>query len=375
METNNNQNNTQEPIKVSIVGASGYTGGELLRLLLMHPKVKVMQATSERNAKKLIKTVHPNLRHLRPIKFTSINDLVACDLLFLCLPHKTTMEKISQLKQLAPKIIDLSGDFRLKTKEDYQKWYEHEHTNPELLNQFVYGIPELHKEDMKNANYISSAGCNATCTILGLYPLIKAGVIDLKLPIIAESKCGSSEGGNKFSLASHHPERTGCVRSYKPTRHRHTAEMLQELSIPIDNPNNAPEDNGAEQKPNIHFSATSIQMIRGILTTSHVFLKPELNLTELDIWKIYRSTYKDQPFIRFVNDRSGIYRMPEPKILTATNFCDIGFQKDPQSNRLVVISAIDNLMKGAAGQAVQGMNIMMNFEETLGLEFPGLHPI
>ncbi len=360
------ENNDQTQINISIVGASGYTGGELLRLLLMHPKVKINQATSERNAGKLIKTVHPNLKHLRPIKFTSINDLKSCDLLFLCLPHKTTMEKIKELKEFAPKIIDLSGDFRLNSKEVYQEWYGQDHTSPELLNQFIYGIPELHKEEMKTANYISSAGCNATATILGLYPIIKSGIVDLKLPIVTEAKCGSSQSGNKFSLASHHAERSGCVRSYKPTRHRHTAEMIQELTL---------EEN-KNQTPNIHFSATSIEMIRGILATTHVFLKEEhKDIEDKELWKIFRSTYQNQPFIRFVNDKKGIYRMPEPKIVMGTNFCDISFQKDPKSNRLVIITAIDNLMKGASGQAVQAMNIMLGFEENLGLEFPGLHPV
>ncbi|MEJ2544885.1 MAG: N-acetyl-gamma-glutamyl-phosphate reductase [Calditrichaceae bacterium] len=222
----------------------------------------------------------------------------------------------------------------------------------------MYGIPELHREEMKKTNYVSSAGCNATATILGLYPLFKN---DLIIPdqTVVEVKVGSSEGGNKFSLASHHPERSGCVRSFSPTGHRHVAEMVQEL--------------GMDKNINIHFSATSIDMVRGVLATSHVFLKESME--EKDIWKVYRNLYGDEPFIRIVKERDGNYRYPEPKLLSGTNYCDIGFEIDPHSNRLVVISAIDNLMKGAAGQAVQAMNLMYGFDETTALQFPGLNPV
>jgi N-acetyl-gamma-glutamyl-phosphate/LysW-gamma-L-alpha-aminoadipyl-6-phosphate reductase len=175
--------------------------------------------------------------------------------------------------------------------------------------------------------------------------------------VVVEVKAGSSEGGNSASDASHHPERSGAVRSYKPTGHRHVAEMLQEL--------------GADAE--IHFSATSIEMVRGILATCHVFLTSDL--TEKDIWKVYREDYGDEPFVRIVKERAGIYRFPEPKLLAGTNYCDIGFEADPDSNRVVVMSAIDNLMKGAAGQAVQAFNVMHGFDERTALGFTGLHPI
>ena len=345
-------------VNVSIVGASGYTGGELLRLLLFHPNVEVKQVTSENYTGKFVHKIHPNLRKTTTLKFVSANELEACDLLFLCLPHNSSQNKIDEYKKLAPKIIDLSADFRLKDLNEYEKWYGHKHARPELLNEFVYGIPELHREEMKKANYISSAGCNATASILGLYPLYKNGLVEEDRTVI-EVKVGSSEGGNKVNEGSHHPERAGVVRSYQPTQHRHTAEMLQEMSF---------------GKPiQIHFSATAIDMVRGLLATCHVFLKE--NLQEKDIWKIYREAYGNEPFIRIVKESEGIYRFPEPKLLSGTNYCDIGFKKDEFSNRLVVISAIDNLMKGAAGQALQAFNIMYGFDERTGLEFPGLHPI
>jgi len=347
-----------EKLQVSIAGGSGYAGGDLLRLLLFHPNVTVKQVTSERLADKPVSRAHPNLRKVTQMKFSKLTQLEACDVLFLALPHGRSMHNIATYQKIAPKIIDLSGDFRLKNPADYEKWYDVTHPHPELLKEFVYGIPELHREEMKHANYISSAGCNATVTILGLFPLFKNGVADLNQTVV-EVKAGSSEGGNQSSDASHHPIRSGCVRSYKPTAHRHVAEMLQELSL--------------GQPLQIHFSATSIEMVRGTIATAHVFLKEDV--TEKDIWKIYRQAYGDEPFIRIVKEREGNYRYPEPKLVAGTNYCDIGFERDPFSNRLVVISAIDNLMKGAAGQALQAFNLMHGFPETTGLEFPGLHPI
>lgn len=340
-------------MKVSIVGASGYGGGELLRLLLNHPHVEVHQATSERNAGKPVTRVHPNLRKRTSLNFCMVKELEKVDLLFVSLPHTQFMQRFDELSGLAERIVDLSADFRLKDIAAYQKWYEVKHPHPDKLAQFVYGNVELHRDEMKKARYISGAGCNATATILPLWPLFKLGVVDTALPVVAEAKCGSSEGGNAVSEASHHPERSGCVRSYKPTGHRHIAEMEQELGH------------------RIYFSATSIEMVRGILVTAHLFVKP--GITEKDIWKAYRQIYGEEPFIRIVKEKQGIYRFPEPKILAGTNYCDIGFELD--GNRLVVVSAIDNLMKGAAGQAVHAMNVMAGFEETAGLSFAGLHPI
>lgn len=340
-------------MKVSIVGASGYGGGELLRLLLDHPHVEVHQATSERNAGKPVTRVHPNLRKKTSLNFCMVKELERVDLLFVSLPHTQFMQRFDELSGLADKIVDLSADFRLKDPAAYQKWYEVAHPHPNKLAEFVYGNVELHRNEIKEARYITGAGCNATATILPLWPLFKLHVVDTALPVIAEAKCGSSEGGNVVSEASHHPERSGCVRSYKPTGHRHIAEMEQELGH------------------SIYFSATSIEMVRGILVTAHLFVKQ--GITEKDIWKAYRQVYGEEPFIRIVKEKQGIYRFPEPKILAGTNYCDIGFELD--GTRLVVVSAIDNLMKGAAGQAVHAMNVMCGFEETAGLAFTGLHPV
>ena len=345
-------------IKVSIIGGSGYTGGELLRILLFHPGVEVVQVTSEQNKDKAIGRVHPNLRKLSRLKFVSVEKLQVVDALFLCLPHGQAMQKIDRFQKLAPAIIDLSGDFRLKNSDAYKCWYHLEHPHPELLQQAVYGIPELHRAQMAEASLISGAGCNATAVILALYPLFKNKLIETRSSVI-EVKAGSSQAGASSVPGSHHPERSGAIRSYKPFGHRHLAEMYQELSFSED--------------ILLHFTATGINMVRGIHAVCHTFLTGQA--TEKDIWKIYREAYGHEPFIRIINEKSGIHRLPDPKILYGSNFCDIGFVKDPASNRLIIYSAIDNLMKGAAGQAVQAFNIMHGLEEDSGLSFPGLHPV
>lgn len=345
-------------VRVSIAGASGYTGGELIRLLLAHPGVRIQQVSSQRFAGKSVGKVHPNLRKGTDLSFSPLEEMQPCDALFLCLPHGESSKRKDWVDGIAPRVVDLSADFRLANAALYERWYGKPHPHPELLGSYVYGIPELHREEMRGAMRVSSAGCNATATILGLHPLYAADVVELDRTVV-EVKVGSSEGGNESGPATHHPERSGCVRSFAPTGHRHTAEMIQEL--------------GREREIAIHFSATSIDMVRGVLATSHVFLKQDLD--EKAIWKIYREAYGDEPFIRIVKERDGNYRFPEPKILAGTNLCDVGFQRDPASNRLVVVSAIDNLMKGAAGQAVQAFNLMCGFEETTALGFLGLHPI
>jgi len=340
-------------ISASIVGGSGYSGGELLRLLLFHPHVTVQQVTSERFVGKSVHKVHPNLRSVTQLKFSAASEVEQCDVLFLCLPHGHAMDRIDEFRPLAEKLVDLSSDFRLRDGDEYHRWYGREHSRPDLLSTFDYGIPELHRERIERAKQVACAGCNATATILALHPLYRRGLVDRA---VVEVKAGSSEGGNTASDASHHPERSGAVRSYKPTGHRHVAEMVQEL--------------GADS---IYFSATSIEMVRGILATCHVFLVEPLE--EKQVWQIYREDYASEPFIRMVKERTGIHRYPEPKLLIGTNYCDIGFERDIASNRLVVMSAIDNLMKGAAGQAVQVFNLMHGLPETAGLGFPGLHPI
>jgi len=340
-------------IRASIVGGSGYAGGELLRLLLSHPQVEIAQVTSKRFAGKFVYGTHPNLRGATTLKFSTVEQLEPCDVLFLALPHGRASEKIEHFASLAERIVDLSADFRLSDSAAYEEWYGKPHPNPAWLDKFVYGLPELYRDKIAGAQYVSGVGCNATAVNLALYPLAQQGLIERA---VIEVKVGSSEGGNSFNAASHHPERSGAVRSFAPTGHRHQAEMKQALG-----------------EFDLHFSATAVELVRGVLCTAHVFLKEDL--VDKDIWKIYRPAYRNERFIRLVKERKGIFRYPEPKLLAGSNFCDVGFEKDARSNRLVVISAIDNLMKGASGTAVQAMNLMCGFEEDEALGFTGLHPI
>jgi [amino group carrier protein]-6-phospho-L-2-aminoadipate/5-phospho-L-glutamate reductase len=345
-------------IKVSIVGASGYAGGELLRILVQHPQVEIQQVTSQRFVGQPVSIIHPNLRGYTDLNFSLLEDLEACDVLFLALPNGKSMGMMADFQKKAKKIIDLGADFRLHQAKEWQKWYKNPHQSPKLLKKFVYGLPELHRNEIRQANYVAGPGCEAAVSILSLWPLVKHQVIKPK--IIVDAKMASSQAGNRGTQSSHHPERSGSVRSYQPTGHRHSAELNQELSLD-------------KFHPQTMISATAIEMVRGILVTIHCFLKDDLQ--EKDIWKIYRQTYQNEPFIRIIKQQRGLYRYPEPKILQGTNYCDIGFEKDPHSNRLVVIGAIDNLVKGTAGNAVQCLNLMLGFKENLALNQLGLHPI
>lgn len=350
-------------MRVGIIGASGYVGGELLRLLLFHPKVEVVLATSDKYAGEYIFTVHPNLRGLTQLKFTPLNlNYIQnnCDLVFTAVPHGSAVKIVHKLLEMGIKVIDMSADFRLKNPEDYVKWYGWEHIYPELLKEAVYGLPELHREEIKNARLVACPGCMSTATILGLAPLVKANLIE-KNRIIADVKIGSSGAGAKPSLASHHPERFGGVRPYNVVDHRHIAEIEQELNLL------------SSSFLTVSFTPHAVNMVRGILSTIHVFLTKELPLSE--VWKIFRLSYDKEPFIRIVKYRKGLHQLPDPKIVIGTNFCDIGFELDTRTRRLVVFSAIDNLMKGAAGQGVQCLNLMLGVDEKTGLESVGFHPV
>jgi N-acetyl-gamma-glutamyl-phosphate/LysW-gamma-L-alpha-aminoadipyl-6-phosphate reductase len=341
-------------VKVSIVGGSGYVGGELLRLLLFHPQVEVAEVTSASRAGHFVYTVHPNLRTVSALKFVHPDALAPCEFLFLALPHGEAARAIERYAAQATRIVDCSADFRLRDGAAYARWYGWEHPAPGWLARFVYGLPERYRDELRQARYASGVGCNATATTLALAPLVDAGLLE---SAVVEVKVGSSEGGAQPNQGSHHPERSGAVRSFKPTGHRHQAEVIQALGGGFA----------------LHFSATAVELVRGVLATCHCFLRRPL--ADKDVWKLYRDAYGAEPFIRLVKSKSGVYRYPEPKILAGTNYCDIGFELDEDSGRLVVIAALDNLMKGAAGSAVQAMNVMMGWAETTGLEFPGLHPI
>lgn len=285
-------------LKVAIVGGSGYAGGEFLRLALAHPMLEVTQVTSERNAGSPVTFVHPNLRSRSTLKFKKLADLEPCDVLILALPHGNAAKRLAQFEGLAGTIIDLSADFRIKDPERYKKYYDEDHPAPDKLGEWVYGNPELHREELRGATRIACAGCFATTVILALYPLLKLGV-PLPKDIIATGLVGSSAAGASASDSSHHPEREGSLRVYKATGHRHHAEVEQEL------PGNFP----------IHLSAISTPRIRGILTTASLFI-PD-GYSERDVWGAYREVYAEEPFIRIVKVRQGIHRYPTPSCSTA----------------------------------------------------------
>jgi N-acetyl-gamma-glutamyl-phosphate/LysW-gamma-L-alpha-aminoadipyl-6-phosphate reductase len=331
-------------------------GGELLRLLLHHPHVTLTQVTSETRAGQYVHTAHPNLRRATDLKFVSSRELLPCDILFLALPHGEAARAIDRYATVAERVVDCSADFRLQDPAAYRKWYGWEHPAPQWLGRFVYGLPEINRDKLRGARYASGVGCNAAVTILALEPLAKAGLVR---NAVADVKVGSSEGGSRPTAASHHPERSGAVRSFMPTGHRHQAEIIQALGSGFD----------------LSFSVTAVELVRGALVTAHCFLAHPVE--DKDLWTLYRDRYGNEPFVRLVRQKTGIYRYPEPKILAGSNYCDIGFEAERGSpgNRVVVVAALDNLMKGAAGTAVQCMNLMMGWEETAGLQFPGLHPV
>jgi LysW-gamma-L-alpha-aminoadipyl-6-phosphate/LysW-L-glutamyl-5-phosphate reductase len=342
-------------IRVSIIGASGYTGGELLRLLMGHPLVEISQATSESNAGKPVYAVHPNLRKRTNLQFISATALQPTDVLFVALPHGEAQKRISQLANMATVVIDLSADFRLRDLATYQSYYDEAHAAPDWVQKFVYGLPEINRTALRGAKYASGVGCNATASILALNPLAKAGLIDPTRPVVVDLKVGSSEGGATASQASHHPERSGAVRTFAAVGHRHEAEVAQALGL-----------------GNVYLTVNSIEMVRGVMATAQVFILPGMD--EKTLWKAYRAAYQEEPFVRIVHDKTGLHRHPEPKWLAGTNFADVGWELQSETGRLVALAAIDNLGKGAAGSAVQCMNIMLDLPETHGLDSLGLHP-
>lgn len=348
--------------RISVMGGSGYVGGELLRLLVSHPACELQTVTSQRYAGEPLYRVHPNLRGLTALRFQEHDvEAVAAgsDVVFTALPHGKSFNIVPDLLQRGLKVVDMTADFRLKDPKAYKEYYAFEHKHPELLEKSVYGLPELHRADIRNSELVAVPGCMATAAILGLAPLIPDGYIDTS-KIVVDAKIGSSGAGVSPTIASHHSERSDGVRPYKVTGHRHIAEIEQELS----------QLGGDGVK--VAFTPHAVNMVRGILTTTHAFTRT--NLTERDLWKAYRARYAGEPFIRMVSDKKGLYGLPNPKVTVGTNFCDIGFEVDLHIQRVIVFTALDNLTKGAAGQAVQCFNIMNGVDEQTGLSALGLHP-
>ncbi len=350
-------------LRVGIIGASGYVGGELFRILVNHPKVKVTIATSKQYEGEVVYRLHPNLRSFTELRFTSpkLDDITSsCDFVFTAVPHGSAVKIVPDLVKTGMKIVDMSADFRLQSTEAYEHWYHFTHPHPEMLRTTQLGIPELYRVKVRDSKLVANPGCMAITSILALAPFARSGMIDLD-HIVVDSKIGSSGGGTKPSTGTHHAERYGVIRPYKPVDHRHTAEIEQEIS----------RLSGRVVK--VSMTPHAVNIVRGILCTIHTFGTDKL--TTPAVWKSLRDSYQSARFVRFVKDKKGLAKYPDPKFLAGSNFCDIGFEIDERLNRLLLLSATDNLMKGAAGNAVQCMNLMAGFDETDGLLFPGLHPV
>jgi LysW-gamma-L-alpha-aminoadipyl-6-phosphate/LysW-L-glutamyl-5-phosphate reductase len=341
-------------MKAVVVGGSGYVGGELLRLLLRHPNVEVTQVTSDSMAGKSIGRSHPNLRRASDLTFAPHAARQAADVTFLATPHGESMSTMPGILENGGIVIDLSADFRLRDPAHYRTYYHAEHPHPELLADAVFGLPELHRDQIRSARLIAVPGCISTASILALAPLARSGWLEAK-PVVVDAKTGSSASGQDPGRAGTHAERSGVMRAYAAAGHRHTAEIEQETGLTV------------------ALSCHAVEAVRGILATCHAFATRAVE--EKELWRTYRSAYGNEPFVRIVHESDGIHREPEPKILSGTNFCDVGFATDPHTARVIALSAIDNLMKGAAGNAVQCLNVRAGWPETTGLEFTGLHPL
>jgi N-acetyl-gamma-glutamyl-phosphate reductase len=336
-------------LDIGIIGASGYTGGELMRLLLNHPQAKIELATSRKLVGQKVSATHRHLKDMVDLQFENpdpqeIKD--RCDVVFVAVPHGTAMGIVPQLLDDKVKVIDLSADYRLKT-DVFEKVYGIKHSDPRNV---VYGIPELHPE-VKHQKFIANPGCFPTGASLAAAPLAQVSMIE---SVVFDSKTGVSGAGIEPSMASHYPNMAENVQPYKLTTHRHLAEFTQELQR-LDS-----------SLTKISFTPHIIPSVRGILTTAHIFTKG--NLTKYDVMDLYAEMYQDKPFVRVVDG------IPSLNAVRGSNFCDIGFEVDSRNNRVVVISAIDNLVKGASGQAIQNMNLMCGLGETTGLWMSGVAP-
>lgn len=345
-------------IKAGIIGATGYAGQELFSLLLSHPEVDVSFVSSKSYGGEPYRQVYSNYFNITEITCID-NDISLIDLdidvLFIALPHGIASGLITEDIIKKYKIIDLGADYRLKDNRVYEDWYKVKHKSPSLLKHAIYGLCELNRDIIKDSSLIANPGCYTTCSILSLGPLIKEGVINNK-SIIIDAKSGVSGAGRGINLSTHYTECNESVKAYKIASHRHTPEIEEQL-------NNLTNDNF-----NIVFTPHLIPMNRGILVTAYAELSKNLNYD--DIKYIYKKHYKDEHFIRLLPE--GVF--PETKWVKGSNYVDINFKIDERTNRIIVIGAIDNLVKGAAGQAVQNMNILFDLEETTGLERIPLFP-
>jgi N-acetyl-gamma-glutamyl-phosphate reductase len=345
-------------INVGIIGASGYTGAELARILCNHPEVRITVVTSRQNAGRPLSEIFPSLRGKVDLICENLSPAELCkkaDFFFTAVPHKTAMDLVPDLLATGKKVVDLSADYRLRNVSIYEEWYQ-PHSSSQLLGEAVYGLPELYRHSISGARLVANPGCYPTSIILGLAPLLKAGAV-VAQTIIADSKSGTSGAGRAAQTGSLFCEVHDGFRPYKVGRaHRHTPEIEQEL--------------GALAGADVHISFTPhlLPISRGILSTVYASLVPGFDREKID--GLYYNQYRNEPFIRLLKEDS----FPATQYVRGSNFCDISYKIDHTTNRIIVMSAIDNIVKGASGQAVQNMNLMQGFEETSGLTTVPLFP-
>ncbi|HEX2051141.1 MAG TPA: N-acetyl-gamma-glutamyl-phosphate reductase [Actinomycetota bacterium] len=339
-------------MRAAVVGASGYIGGELVRLLDEHPHLTLSQATSDRLRGKPFAHAHPNLLGRGDRRFVAHDDVEPCDVLFLAVPPRRSAERISQWLDVAPLVVDLSPDFRLADLDAYVRYYGWEHPRPELLRTRAVGLPELHRKDLVGARLIAVPGCMATAATLALHPLAAEGLVSGEVTVCALT--GSSGSGAEPGSASHHPERSGVMRVFKAIDHRHEAEIEEACGV------------------RVRMTAVAVEAVRGMQAICSA--RTTTAIDDRTLWDVYRNHYGAEPFVRIVKRKTGIHRHPEPKLLAGTNFCDVGFAASADGMRVTVMGAADNLVKGAAGNAIQSVNVHQGWDERAGLAFAGLHP-
>jgi len=345
-------------LKVAICGGSGYAGGELLRLLARHPKVKVTAVTSEKSAGKKVGELFPSLQFFRDTKFEPLVKeklLPKADLFFMALPHAASQEAVDHFYRAGKKVVDLSADFRLADPLVYEEWYKVPHNFRKTLRKAVYGLPEIHRNRIKKTSLVANPGCYPTGAILGLYPALKKGLIDPSR-IVIDSKSGTSGAGRKAAVNFSFCEVNEGFKAYGLASHRHTPEIEQELS------------GIAKSRVVVDFTPHLLPVNRGILTTIYAPLAGEAGTA--DVLKVYKRAYSKEPFVNVLDEGS----FPNINTVRGTNSCEIGIKVNPRTKTLLIVTAIDNLVKGAAGQAVQNMNIMMGFREDEGLKDLAVFP-
>ena len=345
-------------LDVAIFGASGYGGGELMRWLAIHPQARVAVATSSTYGGRPASDSFPGLSGRSNVRFVAEADvqaLASCPLVFLARDNGVAMQIAPELLQSGSKVIDLSADFRFNNPDEHRAWYKMEHNAPDLCNRAVYGLPELHREEIRTASLVGNPGCYTTTSILALAPLVAKRKISLE-PIIIDGKSGiSGAGRSKFGLDYHFAEANESVSAYKVAgTHRHTGEIEQELSLL------------ADKQVRLSFTPHLIPMTRGILATCYASLTGNSPAEELR--QLYRDFYADAPFVHVTDG------LPATKHTLGSNMCHIGLAVDERTNRVTVVAVLDNLVKGMAGQAIQNMNLMFGLEETSGLTMPGMWP-